>query len=63
VDECNPLLAGDAVGGRPLQLRRIQLHARGVGAGGRGLHSFTSHLNLSDVYGIGGARRGCVRPC
>jgi len=24
---------------------------------GRGLHSFTSQLNLSDVYGIGDARR------
>jgi len=28
--------------------------------GGRGLHSFTSQLNLSAFYGIGGARRGCV---
>ena len=27
---------------------------------GRGLHSFTSQLNLSACYGIGGARRGCV---
>jgi hypothetical protein len=27
---------------------------------GRGLHSSTFQLNLSDVYGIGGARRGCV---
>ena len=27
---------------------------------GRGLHSFTSKLNLSAFYGIGGARRGCV---
>jgi hypothetical protein len=27
---------------------------------GRGLHSFTSQLNVSAVYGIGGARRGCV---
>ena len=27
---------------------------------GRGLHSFTSRLNLSAVYGIGGARRDCV---
>jgi len=26
----------------------------------RGLHSSTFHLNLSVVYGIGGARRGCV---
>ena len=28
--------------------------------GGRGLNSFTSQLNLSALYGIGGARRGCV---
>jgi len=28
--------------------------------GGRGLRSFASQLNLSDVYGIGGARSGCV---
>ena len=27
---------------------------------GRGLHTFTSLLNLSVVYGIGGARRDCV---
>jgi len=27
---------------------------------GRGLHSFTSQLNLSAFYGIGCARRGCV---
>jgi hypothetical protein len=26
----------------------------------RGLHSFTSQLNLSAFYGIGGARRSCV---
>jgi TPR repeat protein len=29
-------------------------------ASGRGLHSFTSQLNLSAFHGIGGARRGCV---
>jgi len=28
------------------------------GDGGRGSHSFTSQLNLSAVYGTGGARRG-----
>ena len=28
--------------------------------GGRGVHSFTSQLNLSATYGIGDARRGCV---
>ena len=27
---------------------------------GRGLHSSTSQLNMSALYGIGGARRGCV---
>jgi len=27
---------------------------------GRVLHSFTSQLNSSAFYGIGGARRGCV---
>jgi len=27
---------------------------------GRGLHSFTSQLNLSSFCGMGGARRGCV---
>jgi len=28
--------------------------------GGRGLHSSTFRLNLSALYGIGDARRGCV---
>ena len=32
----------------------------GGGGRGRGLYSFTSQLNLSAWYGIGGARRGCV---
>jgi hypothetical protein len=27
---------------------------------GRGLHSFTSQVNLCAFYGIGGAHRGCV---
>jgi hypothetical protein len=26
----------------------------------RGIHSFIFQLNLSALYGIGGARRGCV---
>jgi len=30
------------------------------GPRGRGLHSSTFQLNLSALYGIGGARRGCV---
>jgi len=32
----------------------------GAVATGRGLHSFTSQLNLSAFYGIGGERRACV---
>jgi hypothetical protein len=31
-----------------------------LGVVGRGLHSFTSQLNLSALCGIGGARRDCV---
>jgi len=27
---------------------------------GKGLHLSTFHLNLSALYGIGGAHRGCV---
>ena len=27
---------------------------------GKGLHSSTFQLNVSSLYGIGGARRGCV---
>jgi hypothetical protein len=27
---------------------------------GRGLHSFTSQLNLNAFNGVGGARKGCV---
>ena len=34
--------------------------AAAFGAAGRGLHSSTSQLNLSALYGIGGARRGCA---
>jgi hypothetical protein len=30
------------------------------GVPGRGLHSFTFQLNLSALYEIGGARKGCV---
>ena len=32
----------------------------GAGPEGRGLHSSTFRLNFSALYGIGGARRGCV---
>ena len=45
MDECKPLLIGCSLAGALT---------------GRGLHSFTSQLNLSAFYGIGGARRDCV---
>jgi len=32
----------------------------GGGGGGRGLHSSTLQLNVSALYGIGAARRGCT---
>jgi len=51
-DECKPLLHGPAQ--RDFFRRLMELVT------GRGLHSFTSKLNLSAFYGIGGARRGCV---
>jgi len=41
-------------------LRGAQLHLRADNLPGRVLHSFTSQLNLSAFYGIGGARRDCV---
>jgi hypothetical protein len=40
------------------QRRRGQPGTQGVD--GRGLHSSTFQLNLSALYGIGGARRGYV---
>ena len=48
-----PLTHGAGVG-------RFSLGAHPGVLGGRGLHSFTSQLNLSASYGIGGARRDCV---
>ena len=45
--------AGEPHGGGPAQ-------CGGDRGQGRGLHSFTSQLNLRDVHAIGGARRGCV---
>jgi len=30
---------------------------------GRGLHSSTSRLNVSALYGIGGVRKGLGSPC
>ena len=46
MDECKPL---------PSALRKAAESPRS-----RGLHSFTFQLNLSALYEIGGARRGCV---
>jgi len=46
-----------------INLCRYTLGTAGVDAlrqRGRGLHSFTSQLNLSAFNGIGCARRGCV---
>jgi len=49
-----------ALGGRPVALD-APCEVLGVGGvGGRGLHSCTFQLNLSALYGIGGARKGTV---
>jgi len=39
---------------------RLQLIKSMQSSVGRGLHSFTSQLNLSASCGTGGARKGCV---
>jgi len=55
VDECKPMLHGVSAGARRGAVRRGAggvPHGGGgaqVGGGGRGLHSSTSHLNLSRV--------------
>ena len=56
----SPCLADPRAGGvhDGHALLRQQLHL--VHTGARGLHSFTSQLNLSAFYGIGGERRGCL---
>jgi len=52
VGECKPLGTGHCRGASlAIDLR--------VDAGGRGSHSSTFQLNLSALYGIRGARRGC----
>ena len=48
-----------AAGQEGVQLRAGPT-APGARAAGRGLHSSNFQLILSAVYGIGGARRGCV---
>ena len=44
----------------PQSARLWNHNAAAVEDPGRGLHSFTFQLNLRGLYGIGGARRGCV---
>ena len=65
MEECKSLVGG--VRGVAAAAGVAGAPPRGGGAGaphplgaGRGLHSFTFQLNLSALYEIGGARRGCV---
>jgi len=59
VDECKPL-AGGAPQEVPAHDVRGEVRRAALRGGGRGLHSSTLQLNLSALYGIGGARRDCV---
>jgi len=56
VDECKPLHSGP----EGTQAAHAKQDAGRPRDTGRGLHSSTFRLNLSALYGIGGARRGCV---
>ena len=59
--ECKPLTCGVRDGDLIMVLtRQAGAGGGGGGGGGRGLHSSTFQLNLSALYGIGGARRGCA---
>ena len=49
MDECKPLDDGP-----------YRLYIANFDITGRGLHSFTSQLNLSAFYGTGDARKGSV---
>ena len=49
-----------AIPGRPYQQRQVFQPRQFEQPVVRGLHSFTSQLNLSAAHGTGGARRGCV---
>ena len=53
---CQRRISSASDGECPLNLDK----GRRGSACGRGLHSFTSQLNLSDVYGVGAARRGYI---
>ena len=70
MNECKPLGTGKSTLGGPggagplssTQMMRDSLpviSAQGRTTG-RGLHSSTFQLNLSALYGVGGAGRGCV---
>jgi len=58
VDECKPLAYGVPAAGAPKAVLSGVIAA--PAAVGRGLYSLTSQLNLSALYGIGGALRGCL---
>jgi len=71
VSVCKPLMPGMPGGApgrgvRPVRARALHGVPHAVAPDlrellrSRGLHSFASQLNLSALYGIGGARRGCV---
>ena len=53
MDECKPLVAGDI----EAHVKYSEEEAR---IAGRGLRSSTSQLNLSALYGMGGARMDCA---
>ena len=53
------LMIVPANSGRCVQIHYDDQAARGQ-VKGRGFHSSTCQLNLSALYGIGGARRDCV---
>ena len=57
MDECKPLTVGSTQFDETEKGERADRHTLHRG---RGLHSFTSQLNLSAVYVIGGARRDYV---
>ena len=58
VSGCKPLVVG--VGGDVPLKKQLDIIWSRFDVNGRGLHSSTFQLNLSALYGIGGARRGCV---
>ena len=55
MDRCKPLVQGN-------RCDKIRDGVHGDGITGKGLHSFTSQLNMSALYGIGGICRGLCSP-